>query len=78
LKLRTPKPIFETDVLPELLKALRKQVQILEATVEVLEKGQALVPPPTTKEVDEMREGAGPRRGSLSPITPASAAITPE
>jgi len=60
LKPRTPKPTFETDVLPALLKALRKQMQILEATVAVLDEGQALVPPPTTKEVDEMRQGKRP------------------
>lgn len=60
MKLRTPKPTFETDVLPALLKALRKQMQILEATVAVLEEGQALVPPPAAKEVDEMLEGKRP------------------
>jgi hypothetical protein len=51
---------FEADVLPELLKALRKQTQVLEATLDVLQEGQALVPPPTMKEFGEMREGKRP------------------
>lgn len=57
MKPRPPQATFEADVLPKLLKMLRKQMQVLEATVDVLQEGQDLVPLPAAEEVVEMRKG---------------------
>lgn len=51
---------FETDVLPDLLRALRKQIRVLEGTVDALQQGQTRVPPPRMKEIAEMRSGKRP------------------
>ncbi|HWM90980.1 MAG TPA: hypothetical protein VN493_09455 [Thermoanaerobaculia bacterium] len=53
-------PDFEKEVRPELLRLIRGQIENLESLVEVFQKAQALVPPPSGKELTEMRWGKRP------------------
>lgn len=51
---------FEKRVLPELLRVVRRQVEVLDTMVEVFQDGQGLVPPPTEEELAAMRRGELP------------------
>lgn len=57
---RPSRPDFDKEVLPDLLRAIRKQVETLDVSVGIFQDGQALVPLPSDDELAEMRRGKRP------------------